>query len=246
MESSSLSTSLLGTGISEKAAGIYLALLGRRKMTVSEIARESNTKRATCYEHIDTLLGRDFVLRIPVGKRMYYAAVDPRRLLADFKKKAAQFEEKLPEMLEIHDKAIQKPKVSFYEGKRELRRIYDDLFNTVGEVHSIFPPGAFFENFTEADYDEFDKALSSHTLKSKDLFVDDRYLSKIRNIREKNGSGNKKDKKLPDWFTSNVDVLIYSEKVALISLRDLSAIVIENKDIADLFRNMHSGLWSAA
>ncbi|MDO8576601.1 MAG: hypothetical protein Q7R90_04800 [bacterium] len=40
-----------------------------------------------------------------------------------------------------------------------------------------------------------------------------------------------------------MDVLISSDKVALISLRDLSAIVIENKDIAELFRNMHSFMW---
>jgi len=234
------------SGLPRKTAGIYLCLLGKRKMTVSEIARESNIKRATCYEYIDTLLARDFILRIPVGKRMYYAAVDPRRLLADFKKKAAHFEERLPEMLDIHDKAIQKPKVSFYEGKRELRRIYDDMFKTVGEVRSIFPPEAFFENFSEEDYDEFDRSLSQHAIKCKDLFVDGRFVKKIREIRARNGSENKSDKTLPDWFKSNVDVLIYSEKVALISLRDLSAIVIDNKDIADLFRNLHAGFWKSA
>ena len=59
----------------------------------------------------------------------------------------------------------------------------------------------------------------------------------------KSGYENKSDKKLPDWFTSNVDVLIFKDKVALISLSDLSAIVIENKDIADLFVHMHQYMW---
>jgi hypothetical protein len=150
------------------------------------------------------------------------------------------FEEKLPILEEMHDKASQKPKVTFFEGKRELRRIYDDLFKTVGEARSIFPPAAFFENFTDADYSEFDRSLSEHAIKSKDLFVADKFYKKIKEIRDKNGTENKVDKRLPDWFKSNVDVLIY------ISLRDLSAVVIENRDIADLFRNLHEGMWKTA
>src|ERR1043166_9234282 len=147
------------SGLSNRAAAIYLSLLGKRKMTLSDIARESGTKRATCYEHIDSLLAKDFVVRVPVGKRMYYSAVNPKKILRDVKRIVAQFEEKIGEMERIHEEAIQRPKVSFYEGKRELRRIYDNLFKTVGEVNSIFPPAVFFENFTEEDYDEFDKSL---------------------------------------------------------------------------------------
>jgi len=146
-------------------------------------------------------------------------------------------------MSALHEHASNKPRVTYYEGKRQLKLIYEDLFKTVGDVHSIFPAATFFENFTEQDYDEFDRSLGQHALTSKDLFVADKHYKRLLEIREKNGSAKKIAKKLPDWFKSNVDVLIYSEKVALISLRDLSAIVIENKDIADLFRNMHSFVW---
>ena len=232
-------------GLPEKAAAIYVSLLSRQRMTVAQIARESGIKRATSYEHLDLLLAKGFVLRIPVGKRMFYAPVEPKKILADFKKKTALLEESVAEMAQIHDTAINKPQIVFYEGKRGLRNIYEDLFKTIGDVYSIFPPSAFFDNFTEQDYDEFDKSLGQHALKSRDLFVADKHYKRIREIRTRNGSENKIDKKLPSWFTCNVDVLIYSEKVALISLRDLSAIVIENKDISDLFRNMHSFMWKS-
>src|SRR3989344_3311298 len=142
-------------------------------------------------------------------------------------------------MAKIQDEATNEARVVFYEGKREIRNTYDDLFKTVGDVYTIFPAATFFESFTEQDYEEFDKSISNYALKSRDLFVADKFYKRIKEIRDKNGSDNKLDKKLPTDFASNVDVLIYSEKVALISLRDLSAIVIENKDIADLFRNLH-------
>ena len=232
-------------GLPEKAATIYLSLLGSRRMTVAQIARDSGIKRPTCYEYLDLLLLRGFVVRVPVGKRIFYSPVDPKKILAEFKKKAALLEKSVMEMSQMRDSAVNKPRVIFYEGRREIRDIYEDLFKTVGDVHSIFPPAAFFDNFTREDYDEFDKSLGQHAFASKDLIVADGHYKEIKEIRDKNGSANKFDKKLPPWFTCNVDVLIYAEKVALISLRDLSGIVIENKDIADLSRNMHSFIWKS-
>lgn len=245
MDVAAMTRALQDIGLPEKAASIYVSLLGQQKMTISELARASNVKRATCYEYLDLLLNKDFVVRVPVGKRMYYAAVEPKKVLSAFKRKAAHFEQRISEMATLHDAAVNKPRVVFYEGKREIKNIYEDIFKTVADVYSIFPPASFFKNFTEEDYDEFDKLISSHALKSRDLFVVDRYYKKIKEMRDKNrvDGSNKLDKKLPRGFESNVDVLIYADKVALISLRDLSAIVIENRDIADLFKNMHSFMW---
>jgi len=133
--------------------------------------------------------------------------------------------------------------VTFYEGKREIKRIYEEIFTTLGDTASIFPPATFFESFTETEYDEFDKIISGHAFTSHDLFVPDKYYKRVEQIRKGNTGSKKLGKKLPEWFKTNVDVLVFSDKVALISLRDLSALVIENKDIAELFRNLHAFMW---
>ncbi len=233
-------------GLDEKAAVVYLTLLGKSRLGIAEIARDSGIKRATCYEHLERLLQKDFVVRVPIGKRTYYTATDPQKLLAAFKKKATALEEQVAHMTQLHEAAVNKPKVTFHEGKREMKHIYEELFKTVGDTYSIFPAEAFFKSFSETEYDEFDKENSAHAFKTRDLFIANKKLyKKLRAIREKNGYENKSDKKLPEWFTSNVDVLIFSDKVALISLRDFSAVVIENKDIADLFKNMHQFMWKA-
>ena len=75
------------------------------------------------------------------------------------------------------------------------------------------------------------------------MIVGDKYFKQADQIRKKNGTENKVTKKLPESFKSNVDVLVYGYKVALISLRDLSAIVVESKDIAELFKSIHSTIW---
>lgn len=230
-------------GLNEAEAQVYSTLLKVQKMTVSEIARATDIKRPTCYQYLDVLLAKDFVVRIPVGKRMYYGAASPKKILALAKKRFEVFETAVEEMSKQHEESTNKPKVVFFEGKRELKNIYEDLFKTVGDIYSIFPPAAFFENFTEREYDEFDNSISQYAIKSKDLIVDDKYFKQVDQIRKKNGTENKVTKKLPESFKSNVDVLVYDNKVALISLRDLSAIVIESKDIAELFKSIHSTIW---
>lgn len=233
-------------GLHEGPALIYLSLLRRPRMTPSQISRETGIKRPTCYEYLDNLLAKNLVSREPIGKRMFYSAMQPLRVLKDFKRRLSKTEGAFLEMSVLHDQAANRPKISYFEGKRQLRLIYDEMFKTAGDVYSIFPPDTYFENFTVEDYDEFDKQISRYALKSKDLFVASKHYRRIKEIRDGNGSENKMDKRLPPWFTCNVDVLIYSDKVALMSLRDLSAIVIENKDIAELFRNMHSFMWKGS
>ncbi len=232
-------------GLSEDESIIYSCLLKFPKMTISEIARATNKKRTTCYQYIDLLLSKDFVVRVPVGKRMFYSAVSPQKVLATTKKRYSAFESAVEEMSKQYEESTHKPKLMFYEGKREIKNIYDDLFKTIGDVYSIFPPSAFFENFTENEYNEFDSSISQYALKSRDLIVGDKYFKQVEQIRQKNGIQNKITKKLPESFKSNVDMLIYNNKVALISLRDLSALVIESKDIADLFKNIHNTIWKS-
>jgi sugar-specific transcriptional regulator TrmB len=243
MHAAELVTTLENVGIPQKAAAIYLTLLSANRLHASEIAKMTGIKRATCYEYLEILLQRDFITRVPIGRRTYYAAADPKKILHDVRQKAATLEARLGDLRRMRDSAVNRPKVSFYEGKREIKNIYHDLFATVGDVYSIFPADSFFESFSEDDYREFDKALSDHALRCRDLFVVSRHYKKLRTIRHQNGAENKAEKRLPAEFRSNVDVIIYNEKVALISLRDLSAVVIENKNIADLFRNMHDFMW---
>jgi hypothetical protein len=171
--------------------------------------------------------------------------MSPKKVLAVARKRYATFEATVDELTKQYDETTHKPQVVFYEGKREIKNIYDDLLKTIGDNYSIFPPAAFFENFTEQEYYEFESLVSQYSFKSRDLIIGDKYYRRIEQLRQKSGAENKITKKLPESFKSNVDVLIYGDKVALISLRDLSALVIENKDIADLFKSMHHLIWKS-
>lgn len=230
-------------GLNEIEAKIYGCLLDNQKMTISEISRSIDSKRTTCYQYLDNLLTKGFIIRIPIGKKMLYGAVDPRKVLQEYKKRFVNFEKNVEEMSQKYDTLVNKPKLIFYEGKRELKNIYEDLFKSVGDIYSIFPTDEFLKNFSLEEYDEYDKIINEHKFSSRDLIIDGKNYSKIDEVRRKNATDNKYTKKLPSAFKSNVDVLIYNNKVALISLRDMSAIVIENHDINEFFKSMHTFIW---
>lgn len=234
---------LENTGLDSKEAVIYTSLLQNGKMTATEISRNSKVKRATAYQHIEGLLEKDLITRLPIGKRMYYLANNPKKILADFDKKKKDLESNIKEMSKLFNESIHKPKVSFYEGKREIKKVYDDLFQTTSDMYSIFPPASFFQNFSEQEYKEFDLLIKDHAFKSKDLIVDQEGIKKVLNIRKNNGEEGQYTKTLPKSFESNVDVVITGNKVALISLGNLSALVIENDEIADFFKNTHKFFW---
>ncbi len=77
MNNPALLETLVEMGLDAKAAVLYLSLLGTTRLGVAELARDSGIKRATCYEHLEQLLQKGFVTRVPIGKRTYYSAVSP-------------------------------------------------------------------------------------------------------------------------------------------------------------------------
>jgi HTH-type transcriptional regulator, sugar sensing transcriptional regulator len=230
-------------GLAKKEALTYTALLKGGKMTISELSKETRIKRATVYQQVDALLVKDFITRVPVGKRMFYVANNPKKVLANFEKKRKSLEAGVQEMSAVFNESTHTPKVSFYEGKREIKRIYDDLFTSTGDMYSIFPPKPFFSNFSEDEYREFNALTNEHSFKSKDLMVRQEGLKKVLAIRKQDANKDQQTKVLPEGFESNVDVVICGSKVALISLSNLSALVIENDDIAEYFKNTHAFFW---
>lgn len=244
-DSSMIIKTLVAIGLDEKAAKIYSVLLSKNRMGISDIAKETEIKRPTCYEHLNTLLKKNYAVRVPVGKRTYYKAESPKNILTLYKKSLQDFEKNVEIMTKLQETSSNKPQVTFHEGKQSLNLIYERLFKTIGDTYSIFPPDTFFENFSLDEYLAFDKENSLHAFKTKDLFVASKHTKKLIELRKDGDFKNKLHKVLPGSFTTNVDVLIFNETVALISLRDLSAVVIENKDISELFKSVHSALWKS-
>jgi sugar-specific transcriptional regulator TrmB len=220
-----------------------MSLLKRKQLSITEISKETQIKRPTCYEYIEEMLLKDYIYRVPVGKKFHYAATAPTKIVDRIKSKVKKLDESLTDLNEVYNSSQQKPKVTFHEGESGIKEIYRDSFSTVGDALSIFPADEYFKQYSFEEFTENEKLITETKFKSKDLVIDGKNFKKVETFLKELGNNNKTVKKLPADFKTSVDVLVYGSKVALISLKNISAVVIDNQEIAELFATIHQHLW---
>lgn len=149
-----LEQSLIEVGLSEKEAGVYIALLSLGRGTVSMISRRANINRTTGYDILDSLLAKGLVSISGKEPKQEYSAEPPENLnrfiTEEIKKKhnaLKKTEILIPELKSIHN-VTDRPRVRFYEGSDGLIEVYEDTltshepiraYATVDDMHEGLP-----------------------------------------------------------------------------------------------------------
>lgn len=108
-------------GLNKYERNLWVALLSRGSSTAGELSDISNVPRSRCYDVLESLADRGFVIVQP-GKPMKYVAVQPREALDRLKKKVHQ------EAVETGDKVDRLIKS---EHIKELEKIHRENIKTV-------------------------------------------------------------------------------------------------------------------
>ena len=158
MENSNLDLqkSLEYIGFSEKEVLVYLALLKLGKGTVTQISRKAGINRPTGYHILASLAVKELVTASGKEPKQEYVAESPdqiEKLLVkkiendqSFIKEAKKI---IPELKSMHNVA-DRPKVSFYEGREGLEKIYEDTLTSHEPIRAY------------ATYDDMQKALPGY------------------------------------------------------------------------------------
>jgi len=242
--------SLKNLDLSEKEAIVYLASLGLGLSTIQEIARKSQISRSTTYEVIESLMKKGLMFALSKGKRKYFSAEGPERLmtLIDIKERALEKRKKelkaiLPELKELTRLSRERPRVRFYDGKQGIREIQKDILRTknLGSIEEFVPLDDAYQLFPAHPRDH------RHG------------MGKRINVPEKLIYTSKKGEILPqkrgpietlfipiEKFPFHTEITIYAHKVALVSFgRKLTGVILESEDIANTLRCMFNLLWKA-
>lgn len=118
---------LLELGLSEKEAGVYLALLELGPSGVQHVAEKANVNRSTCYALIGSLKQRGLVSELERDGRITYVPESPQRLAELIEKEAQQLSSKrqilqqgMPDFLALFNAIEQKPRVRYFEGEKGM------------------------------------------------------------------------------------------------------------------------------
>lgn len=235
-------------GLSDKEVKIYLASLELGQSVVQDIAKKADVNRATSYFVIEELIKRGFISSFHKGKKQYFVAADPERLIEfieqeknNLAKKEENLKKLLPQLKSINNKQKDKPIVKYYEGKEGVMAMLDEfLMSASGIINMAYSMDEINKVFTQ---DEKDKARSKRFKKE----IKTRAIYTYKNgTLEQHSLGQRR--KVPfDRFPIKSDIAVYDQKVRIASFGErLVGIIIEDKEIAESFKAILDLAWEAA
>ncbi len=245
-----IETTLSRIGLSKKAVKVYLACLQLGISTMTEIAKEANLKRPTTYLVVEELLVKGFVTLQKKGAKNYYAPESPKKLHNLIQFRAREIEQLLPELEALYNEPKEKPSIKVYKGREALKTVYDELYESFvsrKEVLAYTSIGDLEKHMPEAISEIVKCFKRNNDYVFRELNVDDEAGRRHAKRMKKTGAKKHFVRLLkPEYRFHNTDNIIYGNKVAIFSLKkDVSVIVIENKDIAETYRALFNAAWES-
>jgi sugar-specific transcriptional regulator TrmB len=141
-----ITSELQHLGLTDKEARVYLAALELGPSAVQDISHKSKVNRATTYVMIESLSARGLMSTFQKGKKKFYAAENPERLMTIIEtqekvlaEQKNELEEVMPVLEGLFNTEGAKPQVRYLEGIEGLettRAIFESL---EGEYIQIYP-----------------------------------------------------------------------------------------------------------
>lgn len=239
--SMSLSQILVRFGLAEKEALVYMALLELGLSSVTDVAKKSHVTRTNTYHLLSALELRGLVSSHEEKGKMMYSAENPDRILqmlkeeiADKQKQLKEAEESIPQLKSLYNNPEGKLKVRFYEGVEGVISAYEDTltaktpilgYASVENQHSFFP-GYFPEYYQRRTEKRIPvKCFLAYT---KESF-------RIKSLDKKHI---RKSYIVPADYTISPEINIYDDKVAIMSLKEKFAVIVQGKEVAGAFAKL--------
>jgi sugar-specific transcriptional regulator TrmB len=234
----SIITQLSDIGIPEREARVYTALLELGESTVLPIARKADVQRTYVYDILELLKKRGLVSHIEKNGRRHYIAEDPSKIGQILKERVHNFSGMLPELKALYNSSPTKPRVQFYEGKEEIKALYEHL-KDVAWYDSIFSQIEVLKVWGNYS-NELGKKVADNGVEVRELVTSSDNPEYAKYYKK----GKQELRHLPDWVEFNQDFILFENKLALISYeKDLHTIVIESPGIVQSFRSLFDFMW---
>lgn len=241
---------LKAAGLSDNEAKVYLAMLELGPAPVQEISRKAGVNRPTAYVQIEALKKKHLASTQTRGKKTFFIAESPENLESLLNKESSELEARraevlraLPELAAAFVMTDDKPVVRYFEGKEGLVKIRQEVLRCKEKlVRSIAHLEDTFAVFPDASKKNTSERVK-HGIRSKFIYTTNKgpilKSSDKANLRESKFIS---PKKLPISF----DFTVFDDKVMFEILQSkLGGIIIQNKEIAQSFKNLFDFVWNS-
>lgn len=236
-------------GFSEKEVSVYLALLELGKGTVTQISRKAGINRPTGYHVLASLEVKELVRVSGKEPKQEYVAESPDQIEKMLLKKIEndqiylkEIKKVIPELKSMHNVA-DRPKVSFYEGREGIEKVYEDTLTSSEPIRAY----ASVENMhagLPGYFPEYYKRRAGKGIAIRAIIPD----SETGRERKSVDSKEMRESALvpKSVFDFIPEINIYDNKVMIASWREKLGIIIESSEIADAMKKIYELAWAEA
>ena len=121
-------------GLSDNEIEIYITLLKLGSSTANRVSELSGIKRSTTYDNLNLLINKGIVSSFIRKEVTYYEAQDPEKIIDLIEEKKTKIKKILPSLKKFKSSINEKSSVSFFEGKRGVLTILNDILDNEKEL----------------------------------------------------------------------------------------------------------------
>lgn len=229
-------------GLTYNESKVYLALLRLGSASAIEIAREAAVHRVNAYDILERLYEKGLISILNFGHKQRYEIASPQQLLHLVQQKEQLVQQLLPE-LELQYKSKKRNNVLQFFGPEGVMRAYFMMLEQKSPIYGLGGSG-LNRKFLKHRHELWNKERISNGIKMKVL-----YYEFTRKQKESS------------WQNSTVEVRYLPNKFKTVGMVDVCgnlilnlipvennvmAIIIENKILADTYRQFFNIIWQFA
>ncbi len=239
------SATLTNLGLSNNAAKVYLAALSLGTASVQDLAKNAALKRPTAYGYIEELLADGLLEKIPLGKREFYRATDPRVLQTRAEHTLEVIKKALPKLDMLCATTQGRPGISVLEGEKGLRQVYGEMqrANSICFWSNL----ETFERHFHDVFKELSETIQKQQIRTREIIPDTPGAKKSAK-RYAVTAGKSYSARLATVEGIQNDNAIYGNVVALFRLHENNLFVIRIEDaiIAQTTKALFDMAWKSA
>ncbi|MBT6253612.1 hypothetical protein HOI83_00010 [Candidatus Uhrbacteria bacterium] len=228
-------------GLSDSESKVYLASLSLGPTSVQDIAKKARLSRTATYDTVKTLKKRGLLSTFERGKKTFFAAEEPDRVVNYFKDHVENMKDELQTLKRVMPEIKmmaggEKPTVRFYEGDEALYALFSDLGKAKPKfLYEVSNMNDIYTFLEKKDVAEAQK-LSSKVPVIKLLHVGD--------VQGEGREGVEYCKLPKDVLEFHGDIWIYDNRVAFVTfVGKMVAIIVENQAFADTAVALFQTAW---
>lgn len=245
MKNRKITETLENLGLSENEAKVYLAALSLGPSIVSKISLAAQTKRTTVYSMVDSLKQKGLMFVEMRGFKKLYVAENPEKLESVINLRKEKLHNILPELSALYNLKGEESLIKYHEGLESVKSTYDTLLDSARN-HEDYLVVSDIDQWYNLDKDYFESFVKRRSKRNIAIRVLLQNSETAQIFKQKEKNYNEEVKILPKDTQLTTNLVIIPKMVVIHQLTPpIMAIVIENKNIVQMHKEMFEIMWKS-